>query len=164
MTVHELSRSQLDELKLRHLMEQPVSPTYDELRNASTIVSDDVLFQKFAGVDFDTDDFICSDEEATATLHLKMVAEQEEFRKKLLAMPPEEILQHAYEYSVREDIVCALEDNTLYIREADALLALPDPVAQVYRAWKNADTNYMDSLFATIEERAHAELQAAAAA
>lgn len=39
-----------------------------------------------------------------AELYNKMQQEQNEYREWLLAQPPEEILNHAYEYSVREDI------------------------------------------------------------
>lgn len=38
-----------------------------------------------------------------AKLYNKMQQEQNEYRAWLLAQPPEEILNHAYEYSSRED-------------------------------------------------------------
>ena len=41
----------------------------------------------------------------------KMFAEQEQFRDWLLSQPPAEILNHAYEYTVREDILMSLEYN-----------------------------------------------------
>ena len=41
-------------------------------------------------------------------LYEKMAAEQEQYWDWLKSQPPEEILHHAYEYSVREDIVMAL--------------------------------------------------------
>lgn len=39
-----------------------------------------------------------------AKLYNKMQQEQNEYRAWLLAQPPEEILNHAYEYSSREDM------------------------------------------------------------
>lgn len=39
----------------------------------------------------------------TASYH-KMEAEQDSYRDWLLTLPPDEILQHAYEYAVRQDI------------------------------------------------------------
>ena len=41
------------------------------------------------------------------TLYEKMAAEQEKYRDWLKSRPPEEILHHTYEYTVREDIVMA---------------------------------------------------------
>ena len=45
----------------------------------------------------------------TASYH-KMEAEQDSYRDWLLTLPPDEILQHAYEYAVRQDILFAMED------------------------------------------------------
>ena len=45
-----------------------------------------------------------------AALYEKMAAEQDQYRDWLKSQPPEEILHHAYEYSVREDIVMAMEE------------------------------------------------------
>ena len=39
--------------------------------------------------------------------------EQEQFRDWLLSQPPAEILNHAYEYTVREDILMTLETRDL---------------------------------------------------
>ena len=43
----------------------------------------------------------------------KMTAEQDKFRDWLKSQPPEEILHHTYEYTVREDIVMAMEELEL---------------------------------------------------
>ena len=39
-----------------------------------------------------------------AQLYDKMKAEQDKYRDWLLSQPPEEILNHTYEYTMREDI------------------------------------------------------------
>ena len=46
-----------------------------------------------------------TNEERNTSLYQKMFAEQEKFRDWLKGQPPEEILNHAYEYTVREDIL-----------------------------------------------------------
>ena len=46
-------------------------------------------------------------------LYEKMAAEQDKFRDWLKSQPPEEILHHAYEYTVREDILMAMEELEL---------------------------------------------------
>ena len=42
-----------------------------------------------------------------------MAAEQDKYRDWLKSQPPEEILHHTYEYTVREDIVMAMEELEL---------------------------------------------------
>ena len=42
-----------------------------------------------------------------------MAAEQDKFRDWLKSQPPEEILKHTYEYTVREDILMAMEELEL---------------------------------------------------
>ena len=43
-------------------------------------------------------------------LYEKMAAEQDKYRDWLKSQPPEEILNHTYEYTIREDIVMAMEE------------------------------------------------------
>ena len=74
-------------------------------------------------------------EELTTILYRKMKAEQDTYRDWLLGLPPEEILDHAYEYSVREDILMALAD--------------------IYREWQKLETRYMEDVRDTIESRAN---------
>ena len=57
-----------------------------------------------------------TNEELNTRLYEKMFAEQEQFRDWLLSQPPAEILNHAYEYTVREDILMSL--NTTIWRTA----------------------------------------------
>lgn len=46
-----------------------------------------------------------SNQELNTALYEKMFAEQEIYRKWLLTQPPEKILNHTYEYTIREDIL-----------------------------------------------------------
>ena len=52
-----------------------------------------------------------TNEELNTALYKKMFAEQETYRAWLLSQPPEEILNHAYEYTMREDIWQTVEDR-----------------------------------------------------
>ena len=63
-------------------------------------------------------------------LYEKMAAEQDKYRDWLKSQPPEEILHHTYEYTVREDIVMAMED------------------------FEKLETGYMDVIRDSIENRA----------
>lgn len=44
-------------------------------------------------------------EELNTAIYHKMEAEQDSYRDWLLTLLPDEILQHAYEYAVRQDIL-----------------------------------------------------------
>ena len=46
-------------------------------------------------------------------LYEKMAAEQDKYRDWLKSQSPAEVLNHAYEYTVREDIVMAMEQLEL---------------------------------------------------
>ena len=50
-------------------------------------------------------------EELNSELYNRMFEEQEHYRNWLLSLPPEEILFHAFSYSVREDILMTQEEN-----------------------------------------------------
>lgn len=59
MTVRDLSRDQLDELKQVYVTEMTGNPSYMELADASNI-PDGVIYRHYDGVHFVPDDFWCS--------------------------------------------------------------------------------------------------------
>ena len=91
-------------------------------------------------------------------LHEKMQQEQNEYRAWLLAQPPEEILNHAYEYSSREDILIALENVSLRPAQLRALLESQAPLADIYKDYRDHDTNALDVMAMCIEDRADINL------
>lgn len=64
MTVKQLTRDMLIELKEHYLAqkrdEHGGGISYEELANADELVSDEEVFEKYAGTDFSVDDFCCS--------------------------------------------------------------------------------------------------------
>ena len=101
-----------------------------------------------------------TNEELNTRLYEKMFAEQERFRDWLLSQPPAEILNHAYEYTVREDIVLALEEYDLSDKQCKALLKSPIPLADVFKDFEKRETGHMDIIRDTIECRANAVIRA----
>mgnify|MGYP000388165078 FL=1 len=87
-------------------------------------------------------------------LYEKMAAEQDKYRDWLKSQSPEEILNHTYEYTIREDIVMAMEELELTDAQAQALLESPSPLADVYRYFEKLETGYMDVIRDSIENRA----------
>ena len=96
-----------------------------------------------------------ADTELNSELYKKMSAEQDKFRSWLLDQPPADILDHAVEYAVREDILMEMEALELPDDQARALLASPDAMSDIYRTFsKMADTGHMDVVRECIEDRA----------
>ncbi len=94
-------------------------------------------------------------EELTTILYRKMKAEQDTYRDWLLTLPPTDILYHSYEYSVREDILIAMEERELSAEQALILLDSPCPLDDIYQEWQKRDTGYMSDIRETIEDRAN---------
>lgn len=84
----------------------------------------------------------------------KMRVEQSAYCLWLTAQPPEEILHHAYEYSVREDIILATEEMNLTPAQVRALLKSPAPLADLYKDFSKLETDYMSIVAQCIEDRA----------
>ncbi len=95
-----------------------------------------------------------NNEELNTALYKKMFAEQEAFRDWLLGQEPTEILNHTYEYTVREDILMALENNDICDEQAAALLKLPAPLSDVFSDFEKRETGYMDIVLDCITVRA----------
>ncbi len=93
-------------------------------------------------------------EQMNTALYKKMFAEQEKFRDWLVTLPPEEILHHAYEYIVREDILMAHENNNLTATQAAALFESREPLADIFRKYEHTESDYMETIWNCIEERA----------
>lgn len=87
-------------------------------------------------------------------LYEKMKAEQDKYRDWLLALEPAEILNHTYEYTMREDIVMAMEELELTPKQAKALLKSPCPLDDVYKEFKDREVEHMDTIRDSIETRA----------
>ena len=82
----------------------------------------------------------------------KMRVEQSAYCLWLTAQPPEEILHHAYEYSVREDIILATEEMNLTLAQRfDGMRLGAGAVEQVVAEYGLERTKYV--LAATIQTR-----------
>lgn len=93
-------------------------------------------------------------------LYQRMATEQEQYRKWLLGQPPGEILNHAAQYTVREDIVVLMEELELTDAQTKALLKSKTPLADVYKEWAKTETHHMDDVRDVIEARADAVIRA----
>ena len=102
-------------------------------------------------------------EEMHTALYEKFSAEQDIYRAWLLKQMPEEIIQHSYEYTVREDVVMMMEDAEFSSQQAAALLWKGTTLSDIYKDFTKVETGYMDILRDTVENRANDILKEAEA-
>ena len=91
-------------------------------------------------------------------LYDKMVAEQERFKHGLLGQTAEEVLDYAYEYAMRQDILMEMEELNLSAPEAAALLESPSPLADIYGDFRERES-HMDLVRECIETLAFSLLE-----
>lgn len=102
-----------------------------------------------------------TNEKTRTQLYERMFTEQAQYRDWLLGQTAEAVLNHAHEYSVREDILMAIEDGDLPEYQIRALLKSRTPLADVYKQWNKTETHHMDDVQSAIEARADAVLREA---
>ena len=83
-------------------------------------------------------------EELNLQLYNKMSAEFEKFKEELLNSSPQEVLDRAYEYIIKDDIVLSLEYTDLTASRADALLKSENSLDDVYNAWMDSESSHMN--------------------
>ena len=90
----------------------------------------------------------------------KMEAEFEHFHSWLLEQPPEEILDLAYDYLTKQDILMNLEDTDLSPAQIETLLRSPCPLEDVLRDCFHIDqSDYNYTLKVLIDQRADMEME-----
>ena len=93
-------------------------------------------------------------EELNAELYEKVSAEFEEYKNNLLMLPPEQLLEHAYAYAVRSDIVIAIECGSIHARQAQSLLKSENAIDEIFGKWEDFEKNHMDTVRRAIECKA----------
>ena len=94
-------------------------------------------------------------EELNTKLYERMFEEQEQFRSELLGKSPQEVLDHAYEYVMREDLLLSLEYNDLSEKQCQALLKSRTPLADLFEQWEKHKDGHMSEVWAVVESHAN---------
>ena len=84
-------------------------------------------------------------------LYEKMSNEQNDFVENLKHLPPEKIIQSAYEKVMRDDILMLFESDFLDAKQVKELLRLEYPLSACYNEWLKNDYSYMDMLQDTVD-------------
>ena len=98
-------------------------------------------------------------DELNVLLYQKMAAEQANYRAHLLTLPPEEILELAYAYATREDILIAMEHNDLSTRQVQALMKSNTPLEDVFQHYEKPGAGRMGDIWNMVEARANEVLR-----
>ena len=93
-------------------------------------------------------------DEVHRALYDKMSFELDDYKAYLLSQPPEEILNHAYGYVMREDILVGMGNHDLTREQAEALLRSPCPLADVFSSFEKMETGHMMNVMDCIEDTA----------
>ena len=101
-----------------------------------------------------------ANEELSTALYEKAAAEQQKYRDWLCTLPTKDALDHAFEYSMRENILMALGTPELEDAQIRALLASPTPLEDIFRHYDNLDFTLMDGVRKCITELANDTLTA----
>lgn len=85
---------------------------------------------------------------------IKKIHEEEDcFKKWLLVQPPEEILHHASEYTIREDLVIMIENATLSESEASFLLSSQSLLADLHKDFSKLEPDHLTTLRYCLKKR-----------
>ena len=93
-------------------------------------------------------------EEIYSKLYEKMLLEQERYRDWLSAQSPEELLNHCYEYAMREDILMVFESSEIDEKHARVILEKGVTLADIYDDFIDLETDHMQDIRDTIGDRA----------
>lgn len=88
-----------------------------------------------------------TNEDLNLRLYEKMCAEQETFEDWLLGQSPRDILNHAYEYTIREDILLWEECNDLEDEECEVLLKLDNTLDAIYQCYDRCENDHVDYIY-----------------
>lgn len=88
-------------------------------------------------------------------LYEKASKEQDAFVEYLKTLPPEQIIDRAYEKVMRDDILITFEDDSLSDKQVEALAKLDCPLSVCYDEWQKTDVTYMDRLRDVVDDVAN---------
>lgn len=96
-----------------------------------------------------------STENLRSLLWEKAAKEQSDYIENLKHLPPEKIIDAAYEKVMRDDILMTFEDDYLSDKQVTELVKLDYPLSACYNEWMDTDYSHMEMLRDTIDEFAN---------
>ena len=85
-------------------------------------------------------------------IYKRMQSEQDTFYRVLLEMDIEEVLDHAYEYSTRNDILMSFNDSNLNSDELEVLAKCRYPLSEIYGRLDKIESDRKSEIEMAIKE------------
>ena len=76
----------------------------------------------------------------------KLYEEQAAYKDHLCTLPAQEILDHAYELNLRDDIVMVMSTAYLTDQQMEMLLSSPTPLADITRTMDRREPGHIESI------------------
>lgn len=92
-------------------------------------------------------------------LYDKMKPELDKFIAELKTKSPEQIIELAYELTIKEDLLSIFENTDFSQEEAKALYSQKYPLDSLYQGWLSNDLTYMDQLRETVDDKIKSEVK-----
>ena len=92
--------------------------------------------------------------EVNIILRKKARAELTILRKQLLAKSPQEVLDRAYEYATKSDMVTLINETEFSANQARALLRRPRLLDSLFKEYGDHSSNSMDVLVSFVMDKA----------
>lgn len=96
-----------------------------------------------------------SADELNEELYVKLSGELVDYRNELLTMRPQDILDHAYRYAIREDIVDYLEFHDISAKQAEQLLKADHALDAIYEKYEAFGFDHNNRIKQSIECKAN---------
>lgn len=103
----------------------------------------EITYKYLEEVDFD---------DRNSQLYERASAEYAGFIENLRRKTPKEIIDAAYEITLKEDILCLLESHNMSKKEINILLTLENPLESIYNEWMDNDHSHMEALQQTMDD------------
>lgn len=88
-------------------------------------------------------------------LQTKVTQEYDDFIHSLAKLPPDKIIERAYEKVYKEDLKYTILDKKLDYKSSKILYQLPNTLETCYQEWLRNDLSHMDLLNETVDEVTH---------
>lgn len=92
--------------------------------------------------------------EANIILRQKVRTELALLHRRLVAQKPQEVLDRAYEFATKSDMVTLINETEFSAEQAKAMLGKPKLLDSLFKEYGNHSSNSMDVLVAFVNDKA----------
>lgn len=98
-------------------------------------------------------------EELEAKVYEKMSAEYDALLEEIKKMPPQDIIDNAYQIVMKQDILCLIDNHCLNEPQLRLLLESQLPLDDLYQEWLEVDCTYLEDMEQSITDYLNGRLK-----